>query len=570
MFCQNYKTELKTLKSQLNEKNSILNALERVTAVIEFDLGGTILWANDNFLKTMGYSLDEISGQHHRIFLDAEQANSTEYATFWQSLSAGEVLNGRYQRVDKSGNVVWLEASYNPVLDSVGKPYKVIKFATDITEQVIRDQDASAQLKAINKVMGVIEFSPDGTILTANPNFLKIMGYSLAEIKGQHHKMFALPEATNTPAYQAFWKGLASGESFAGTYHRIGKGGKEIWLEASYNPIFDLKGRVVKVIKYATDISANPNSILLNEVVEAASNAISSMASGDLTGQMVCLVKDDDKGMYDEDIRILTKSVVNMGEKLKEVISKVVGMTDNTKQSASDIHQRANSLNERLKLQKNELQRTTTTMSEMNTAIQETSNHVQQASQVANQVETKANKGVEVMQQTIDAMNKIQESSERISDIVALIDGIAFQTNLLALNAAVEAARAGEQGRGFAVVAGEVRSLAQKSADAAKDIKQLIDETVTRVNQGSTMASESGEVLESIHLSIGEITQMIAQVADDSKYQAQGIQDVNSGVGAMEKVTTENAHLVSETLSSVDKLDQQANELSSDMQYFKL
>ena len=184
MFCQNYKTELKSLKSQLNEKNAILNALERVTAVIEFDLGGTILWANDNFLKTMGYSLDEISGQHHRIFLDAEQANSTEYATFWKSLSAGEVLNGRFQRVDKSGNVVWLEASYNPVLDSVGKPYKIIKFATDITEQVIRDQDASAQLKAINKVMGVIEFSPDGTILTANPIFLKIMGYSLAEIKG--------------------------------------------------------------------------------------------------------------------------------------------------------------------------------------------------------------------------------------------------------------------------------------------------------------------------------------------------------------------------------------------------
>lgn len=418
--------------------------------------------------------------------------------------------------------------------------------------------------------MAVIEFTPDGNIVTANDNFLKTMGYTLPEIEGQHHKMFALPDMAETPEYYAFWQDLAAGLSFAGTYNRIGKGGKEVWLEASYNPIFDLQGQVVKVIKYATDISINPNAVLLNKVIETAAKSISDMANGNLTERMNCLVEPDTKGMYDQDIRVLTKSVVHMGEKLKEVISCVIKSTQVTKTSASEISHRANALNQKVQLQADDLNRTSATMSDMNQAIQKTSGHVQQAAQVADEVEGKANKGVDVMKQTIAAMNKIQDSSERIADIVTLIDGIAFQTNLLALNAAVEAARAGEQGRGFAVVAGEVRSLAQKSADAAKDIKLLIDETVTRVNQGSTMASESGQVLESIHSSIDEITQMISMVADDSKYQSEGVQSVNSAVQSMAEVTTENTKLVAETLDSVERLNQQADGLSSDMQYFKV
>lgn len=570
MFCNTQKQKIVQLESLLNEKNTVLKALDRVSAVIEFDLDGTILKANDNFLKTMGYSLADIQGQHHRIFVEPELAQSSDYQQFWQRLRQGEFISNRFKRINRNGEVVWLEASYNPLLDSKGNVCKIIKFATDITEQVNKDFDAQAQIEAIYKVMAVIEFDPTGKILQANDNFLKAMGYSLAEIKDKHHKMFALQEVAESAEYVKFWKDLALGKSFSGTYHRLGKGGDDVWLEASYNPIFDANGKVVKVIKYATDISSNSNAILLNRVIDEATKTILGLAHGDLNQKMECLVDESSRGMYDDEIRSLTLSVQEMTEKLKEVITKVVHASNASKASASEISLRAESLNSRVHQQSEELKRTSSTMDDMNKAIQETSSHVQQANHVASDVELKANKGVEVMKQTIDAMTKIQESSEKISDIVALIDGIAFQTNLLALNAAVEAARAGEQGRGFAVVAGEVRSLAQKSAEAAKDIKQLIDETVSRVNQGSTMASESGDMLSSIHLSIGEVTQMISQIAGASKYQAQGISDVHTAIKELDRVTHENAGLVSETLGSAEKLDAQADVLSQDMTYFKL
>lgn len=569
MFCNRYKNEIQTLKVDVANQVALLSALSSVMAIIEFDLNGTILHANENFTRVMGYPLTEIVNQKHALFVFEGEAKSTDYQLFWNQLNKGVPQSGRFFRRCKNGAGVYLEASYNPIFNEAGKLIKVVKFATDITSRVAEELDAKAQIAAINKVMAVIEFAPDGTILNANDNFLKTMGYQLNEVKGKHHKMFAVKERTEAAAYQEFWKSLAKGETFSGTFQRITKSGKDVWLEASYNPIFCGQGKVVKVIKYATDISSNSNAQFLDKVIDDVTSLIYSVSEGNLAVTMANHLDGNRKTLYDEDIIKLETSIMSMVNKLKEVISVASNVSNVAHDSTAEISNDARQLNNHIQEQVQQLQITSNTMDKMNSAVQETSRHTQQANQVAEEVQDKANKGVLVMQQTIDAMLSIQESSEKVADIVALIDGIAFQTNLLALNAAVEAARAGEQGRGFAVVAGEVRSLAQKSAAAAKDIKVLIDETVRRVNQGSSMAGESGLMLSSINESIADVTDMIAQIATASQNQAGGINEVHHSISQLKSSTHESAKMVKNTSASLEKLNEQSEILRKDFSFFK-
>ncbi|SEP79418.1 methyl-accepting chemotaxis sensory transducer with Pas/Pac sensor [Solimonas aquatica] len=239
------------------ELSGQIQAINRVMAVIQFELDGTVRDANENFLKTMGYQLDEIKGRHHRSFVDKVEAESPEYQAFWERLRAGEYVAGQFRRIAKDGREVWLEASYNAIMDSSGKPMMVVKYATDITAQKLHNADFEGQLRAINKAQAVIEFTLDGQILNANENFLKTVGYTLEEVRGQHHRIFVEPGYAASNEYRAFWDKLGRGEYDAGQYKRIGKSGQTIWLEASYNPIFDAKGKPFKVVKFATDVSEN-------------------------------------------------------------------------------------------------------------------------------------------------------------------------------------------------------------------------------------------------------------------------------------------------------------------------
>ena len=232
-----------------------ISAIHKAQAVIEFDLEGHILMANQNFLDTMGYSLDEILGQHHRMFVDPDERESAEYLAFWQKLGQGAYDAGRYRRVRHDGRDVWLQASYNPIFDKRGRPIKVVKYATDITDQQRRQADTEGQLAAISKVQAIIEFELDGTIIRANDLFLKAVGYHASEVEGRHHSIFVRPEEARSAAYQEFWRKLRRGEHDTGQYLRIGKGGRQVWIEASYNPILDAEGRPFKVVKYATDIT---------------------------------------------------------------------------------------------------------------------------------------------------------------------------------------------------------------------------------------------------------------------------------------------------------------------------
>ncbi len=266
-----------------------INAMGKSQAVIEFSLDGKILTANDNFLNALGYTLSEVQGQHHGLFVEAAYRSSVEYRMFWEKLGRGEYDAGQYKRIGKGGKEIWIQASYNPILDMNGKPFKVVKYASDITAARLQAADFAGQLAAIGKAQAVIEFKLDGTIVHANDNFCQTLGYSLDEIKGKHHSMFADAGVSGTVEYRMFWDKLGRGEFDAGQYKRIGKGGREVWIQASYNPIMDMNGKPFKVVKYATDVTAQVNAArMLEQAVEQAQGVTSAAKNGDL-GQRIPL-----------------------------------------------------------------------------------------------------------------------------------------------------------------------------------------------------------------------------------------------------------------------------------------
>ena len=266
-----------TLRLQNLDFQAQVAAIDRVQAVIQFNLDGTIITANHNFLAALGYSLPEIAGKHHSMFVEPSLRDGAAYREFWQKLNRGEYVAGEFKRIGKGGKEVWILASYNPVLDEKGKPFKVVKFATDVTEQKLRNADYAGQIAAIDKSQAVIEFGMDGIVKTANANFLSALGYSLGDIQGRHHSMFIDPAERESAGYREFWAALNRGEYQAGEFRRIGAGGRDVWIQASYNPIMDLNGKPFKVVKYASDITAQVIARMKNERVR---NMMESVAAG--------------------------------------------------------------------------------------------------------------------------------------------------------------------------------------------------------------------------------------------------------------------------------------------------
>jgi methyl-accepting chemotaxis protein len=272
-----FATDITERKIRGMEDAGKIDAILRAQAVIEFNMDGTIITANENFLKTMGYSLGEIQGKHHSMFVEPAMRESSAYREFWNSLNRGEYSAAEYKRIGKGGKEIWILASYNPILDEKKKPFKVVKFATDVTEQKLSTADLAGQIAAIGKSQAVIEFNMDGTIIAANGNFLQALGYSLDEIRGKHHSMFVDPADRNSAEYREFWARLNRGEYQAGEYKRIGRGGKEIWIQASYNPILDLNGKPFKVVKYATDTTAQ---VIARKKSDSVRGMMESVAAG--------------------------------------------------------------------------------------------------------------------------------------------------------------------------------------------------------------------------------------------------------------------------------------------------
>ena len=272
-----FATDITAQKIKSMEDASQITAIRRAQAVIAFEMDGTIINANENFLNAMGYTLAEIKGKHHSMFVEQAMRDSAAYREFWAKLNRGEYQSAEYKRIGKGGREVWILASYNPVLDEKGKPFRVVKFATDVTKEKLSTADLAGQIAAIGKSQAVIEFNMDGTIIGANQNFLKTVGYALDEIRGRHHSMFVDPSEREGAAYREFWAALNRGEYQAAEYKRIGKGGKEVWIQASYNPILDLNGKPFKVVKYATDTTAQ---VLVRMGNERVRGMMESVAAG--------------------------------------------------------------------------------------------------------------------------------------------------------------------------------------------------------------------------------------------------------------------------------------------------
>lgn len=469
-----------------------LAAIGKAQAVIEFSMDGNVLTANENFLSTTGYTLEEIRGKHHSMFVDSASAASQEYRQFWVRLNENKHEAGEFRRFAKGGREIWLQASYNPINDLNGRPFKVVKYATDITAAKLRNADYAGQLAAISKSQATIEFNLDGTVITANENFLKTVGYSLEEIKGGHHSRFVGEAHRNSLEYREFWAQLNRGQFAAGEFQRFGKGGKEVWIQASYNPIMDVNGKPFKVVKYASDIT---------EQVRAR----------------------EEMARVLEEVNSTATTLASSAEELTAVSSQMAANAEETAAQAGVVSAAS------AEVSKN-VQTVSTGVEEMNAAIREIAKNATDAARVSQEAVATAAKANATI-------GKLGDSSLEIGKVIKVITSIAEQTNLLALNATIEAARAGEAGKGFAVVANEVKELAKETAKATEDISRKIEAI-----QGDTHGAVD---------SIRRIGEVIAQINDISNTIASAVEEQTATANEMSRNVAEAAKGTSEIAQNI-------------------
>ncbi|MGA0605848.1 methyl-accepting chemotaxis protein [Phenylobacterium sp. VNQ135] len=528
--------------------DALLASLNRSLAIIEFDASGKILAANANFCAVIGYEASEIIGRHHSMFVEPEYAQSADYRAFWKKLGDGEFDAREYKRIGKGGREVWIQASYNPVFNAAGKVVGVVKAATDITDVKLRNAEFEGKLNAISRAQAIIEFETDGTIITANEAFLSTVGYSLDEIRGREHRMFVDPAYAESPDYADFWRKLNAGEFVAAEFKRIGKGGKEVWISASYNPIFDLSGRVMKVVKFATDVTARANAV--HDVGEG----LSALAAGQLTHRLAT--------PFPAEYEKLRTDYNSAMETLEQAMRVINGAANGIRSGTDEISRASDDLSRRTEQQAASLEETAAALDEITAAVRTTAEGAKHAQQVVSSATDEARQSGEVVREAITAMGQIERSSNEISQIIGVIDEIAFQTNLLALNAGVEAARAGDAGKGFAVVASEVRALAQRSADAAKEIKTLISASTSQVSEGVSLVDRTGAALQRIVAQVAEINTAVTEIAASALEQSTGLQQVNTAVNQMDQATQQNAAMVEQSTAASHSLAQETDEMA--------
>ncbi|GJD94657.1 PAS domain S-box protein [Methylobacterium iners] len=535
-----------------------VDALNRSLGTIAFRPDGTVLEANDNFLALLGYTLEEIRGRHHRMFVDPAEAASPDYARFWAALGQGAFQSAEYRRFGKGGREVWIQATYNPIVGRDGRVAQVVKFATDITEQKLRAADAQGQLQAINKSQAVIHFALDSTITDANEAFLAATGYRLEEVRGRHHGMFVEEEYRRSPDYAAFWQRLGRGEYETGEYRRFGKGGREIWLQASYNPIFDAAGRPFKVVKYASDVTTEKLCSADSNGQIAAIGRSQAVIHFDMDGT----IQDANQNFLDtvgyaaaevrgQHHRMFVPKVYAEGDEYTAFWAKL-----RRGEHMTGVYQRLGKDGREIWIQGSynpvldmngrpfkvvkyaiDITRSMTVRSRAVQTAEDTLGNVQAVARAAEGMNGAAGQISAHMQQSLGAVDAIRartlsadRSTAKLRDAALAMDGvvqvittIAEQINLLALNATIEAARAGEAGRGFAVVATEVKNLAGQATAATARISGEI----------SAMQAVSGDVesaLASITEAVGAVQGFVVEAAGSIERQTAATVEVSANM----------------------------------------
>jgi len=548
---------MEELKTTLDNNTRLKQALDRVTSnVMMADENMNIIYLNDSVVKMLKEAEKDIQKDLPRFNVDDLMGANIDL--FHKNPAHQRGMLEKLSGPAKTSIVVGGH-SFNLVTVPMFDQNK--KRIGTVVEWL--DGTAAGMVDAINKSQAVIEFQPDGTIIHANQNFLSVMGYTLEEIKGKHHSFFAEPAYKASPEYRKFWEELNQGIAQTGEFKRIGKGGKEVWINASYNPIMDLKGKVVRVAKTAIDVTQMVQARSENEqgMLEAV-KVLTGLSAGDLTQKMMLEYKgtfNEIKGALNVTIDRLRETVINIKESAQSVNS-----------ASSEISAGSTDLSQRTEEQASSLEETAASMEELTGTVRQNSENAKNANLLSSEASDVAQRGGQVVNDAVQAMTNIEKSSQKISDIISVIDEIAFQTNLLALNAAVEAARAGEAGKGFAVVASEVRSLAGRSASASKEIKALIMESSSQVKSGAELVNQAGETLKDIVSSVKKVADIISEIANASSEQSAGIGEINTAVSQMDEMTQQNAALVEENTAAAQSLVQQAQALDQMMQFFRI
>ncbi|MBK7999641.1 MAG: PAS domain-containing methyl-accepting chemotaxis protein [Verrucomicrobia bacterium] len=511
--------DITQLELERQNMKGVLSAINSTYAYIEFDTKGNVTTANDNFLRALGYQLAEIVGQHHRMFVEPSYAASPAYQQFWTDLLSGKSQSEVFKRITKQKTEIWIQAVYAPVMDEMGRVTKVIKIATDVTEAKVTAINSKRQLDAINSTQAVIEFSIDGTCLTANENFCKAMGYQLEDFKGRHHSMFLETEARESADYRQFWRELNDGKFQSAEFKRVGKGGREVWLQASYNPVFDVNGKVTKVVKFATEITSRKLAEKsLKETLTAVNDNAQALASAS------------------EELTAVSQQMSANSEETAAQSNVVAGAAEEVSKNVATV---------------------ATSAEEMSASVKEIAKNANDAARVATEA-------VSVASNTNATVAKLGESSIEIGKVIKVITSIAQQTNLLALNATIEAARAGEAGKGFAVVANEVKELAKQTATATEDISQKIEAiqtdtkgAVTAIDQISRIIGQINDISNTIASAVEEQSATTNEIARNASEAAKGSTEISKNIANVSlaaKNTTEGANSTFSAATELSKL----------------